>query len=71
MRIHRHVGVVEAADEETLKEALALAALQNEVLHWLSPTSIVLERDAARRLADALRTQDLHPRVIEGSRDPA
>ncbi len=71
MRIHRHVGVVEAADPETLKEALALAALQNEVLHWLGPSTVVLEREAARRLADALRDQDLHPRVIEGSREPA
>lgn len=65
MRIHRHIGVIEAADEATLKEALALAAVQHEVLAWLSPSACVLERDAARKVAQALRDQDLHPRVIE------
>lgn len=64
MRIHRHIGVVEAADEVTLREALALAAVQHEVLAWLSPTTCVLDRVAAVKVAEALRGQDLHPRIV-------
>lgn len=64
MKIHRHIGVIEAADEATLKEALALAAVQHEVLSWLAPNACVLEREAAGKVAQALRDQQLHPRVV-------
>ncbi len=64
MKAHKHIGIVKAADELTLKEALTLAAVQHEVLAYLAPNIAVLERETARKLADALREQDMHPKVI-------
>jgi len=65
MKIHTHVGVIEAADELTLKEALATAAVQHEVLVYLAPNVAVLECEHARKVAAALREHDLHPKVVE------
>lgn len=65
MKVHIHVGIVEAADELTLKEALAAAALQHEVLHYLAPNVAVMERVTAKKLAETLRELDMHPKVLE------
>lgn len=65
MKIHAHIGVVEAADELTLKEALAMAAVQHEVLAFLAPNVAVLETEHARKVAIALKEHDLHPKVME------
>ncbi len=65
MKVHKHIGVVEAVDEMTLKEALAAAAVQHEVLEFVAPNVAILERETAQKLADALRKQDMHPKVVE------
>ncbi len=65
MKIHQHVGVIEAADEMILREALVLADVQHAVLVWLAPNIAVLEREAAQAVAIAMRKSDLHPKVIE------
>lgn len=65
MKVHKHIGVIEAADEITLKEALALAAVQHEVLAFLAPNVAILERESARKVAASLRESGLHPRVVE------
>lgn len=64
MKVHQHIGVLEAADELVLREALALAAMQHQVLVWLAPNIVVLERDAAQQVAAAMKRSDLHPKVI-------
>ncbi|MCA8938325.1 MAG: hypothetical protein KDB07_00835 [Planctomycetes bacterium] len=66
MKIHRHVGVVKAADALTLKEALAAAAVQHKVLAMIGERACVLERADAKALAEALDRISFHPRVIEG-----
>lgn len=65
MKIHKHIGVIEAVDEATLSEALALAALQHEVLEFLAPNIAVLEREHARKIASALRDIGMHPKVVD------
>lgn len=65
MKVHKHIGVIEAVDEVTLKEALALAAMQHEVLAFIAPNVAVMEREHARKVAQALRQADMHPRVID------
>ena len=65
MKIHRHIGIIEASDEIALKEALTLAAVQHEVLAYLAPNVAVLEQKAARAVADELKRHDMHPKVVE------
>jgi len=65
MKVHKHIGVIEAADEMTLREALTVAAVQHEVLAFLAPNVAVLECDAARKVAASLRENGLHPRVVD------
>ncbi|MCK6440576.1 MAG: hypothetical protein L6Q71_10320 [Planctomycetes bacterium] len=65
MKVHKHVGVIEAADRQTLEEALAIAAAQHEVLCFLAPNVAVLERETARKVAGALTGAGMHPKVVE------
>lgn len=65
MKVHKHIGVIEATDELTLQEALAIAALQHEVLVFLAPNIAVLERESAQKLAQTLVGNEMHPKVVE------
>lgn len=65
MKVHKHIGVVEASDELTLNEILAIAAAQHEVLAFLAPNIALMEREAATKVAQALMSHDMHPKVIE------
>ena len=65
MKVHKHIGIIEAADEMVLREALVLAGVPSAVLVWLAPNIAVLEREAAQAVAVAMRKSDLHPKVIE------
>ena len=65
MKVHKHIGVIEAADEHTLQEALAVAAVQHEVLYFLAPNIAVLERETAQKIAQAMANAQLHPKVVQ------
>jgi hypothetical protein len=64
MKLHLHVGVVETVDESTLEEALAVAGCAERVLARLAPNLAVLESADAEKLADALESIGLHPKVM-------
>jgi hypothetical protein len=64
MKLHLHVGVIEAADAETLDQVLLLAECAGRVLARLSPTLAVLEREDAELLALVLNERGLHPMVM-------
>lgn len=66
MKIHRHIGVIQAETRLSLEEALVVAAAAGQVIHWIDERTVVLEREIARRVAEALRARQLHPRVYGG-----
>ncbi len=64
MKLHKHLGVIQALDETVLKEVLSMSALQHKVLGYLAPNIAVLEREDAVEATRVLKESNIHPRVI-------
>lgn len=65
MKLHLHVGLIEAESEQALNEALAVARCEARVLARLAPNLAVLERGDTLLVIEALHNLGLHPKVMK------
>lgn len=65
MKLHLHVGVIEAENEQGLNEALAIARCDSRVLVRLAPNVAVMERGDTLLVIEALQSLGLHPKVMK------
>lgn len=65
MKLHLHVGVIEAETEQALIEALTIARCEARVLARIAPNVAVLERGDTQLVIEALQGLGLHPKVMK------